>query len=426
MSRTTETGHENTVQPAPPVRTGQEVLAWLLDPISQAEFESKIYEKRLCFVNRNAPRYYGQLLSARDLDTVLCTHAVSPREVNLVKAGKSVPHDEYVAGNGRIDPRAVAAEFDDGATVIFGQLQRRVPALAQLCTSLGRVFGSRVQTNVYLTPPDAQGFSAHWDTHDVFVLQISGRKRWSIHSTETALPLRGQNYEGDRDSPGPVRQQFELGPGSVAYIPRGLVHSANATSIGSLHITLGLTSFTWTDLFLEGVAAAALEEEVLRQNLPIGWSRHSSLTEGYKALYKEKLDVLLSRLDPAPVWTHFRDQVAIANMPVLTDLLASRIGALPLTLNSRMKRRVDLFVEIEYTNEHCVVRLPGQDIRLPRRAFSAVEFAITTREFRVGDLPDCLDSAGKIALVNRLVKAALLVPETGDGSNETEGSCQRT
>ena len=33
-----------------------------------------------------------------------------------------------------------------------------------------------------MTPPQNQGFSNHYDVHDVFVLQIEGEKRWQIHA----------------------------------------------------------------------------------------------------------------------------------------------------------------------------------------------------------------------------------------------------
>ena len=44
---------------------------------------------------------------------------------------------------------------------------------------------------------DAQGFDYHHDTHDVFVLQVSGRKRWVIHPPVTRLPLASMPQAGN-------------------------------------------------------------------------------------------------------------------------------------------------------------------------------------------------------------------------------------
>ena len=55
-----------------------------------------------------------------------------------------------------------------------------------------------------MTPPQNQGFSAHYDTHDVFVLQVAGSKRWVVHPPVLADPLPGQDWDqhGRRSPPG--------------------------------------------------------------------------------------------------------------------------------------------------------------------------------------------------------------------------------
>ena len=241
--------------------------AWLIDPLPTAAFERDYYEQRLFHIRREASPYYAKLLSVAELDIVLGTHAASYPDISLVRGDGDVATGAYTNDAGRILPLDVAKHFDDGATVIFRQLHKRVPALARLCAALGRRFSSRVQTNVYLTPPDAQGFAPHWDTHDVFVLQISGAKRWSIYDTRVRLPLRGQRFKPGTP-PGDVSDEFELGPGSAVYVPRGLMHSARSTGQASLHITLGLTAFTWAEFLVESVTAAAARGRIAAPESP--------------------------------------------------------------------------------------------------------------------------------------------------------------
>ncbi len=387
---------------------GQDSLAWLIDPLTREQFERNFYERRLCRVTRTDPSYYAGLLGVEDLDTVLSTHDITQTEVTLVNGAKDIPPDSYTYASGRIDPLEVASRFDEGATVVFGQLHRRVPALARLCASIGKVFGSRVQTNIYFTPAHAQGFKPHWDTHDVFVLQVAGTKNWSTYDTKVTLPLKGQDFDPDQHEPGPVGEQFEIGPGDVAYLPRGLMHSATASDQASLHITVGLTAFTWTDFFLECVAAAALEEESLRQTLPLGFADGSCSARDRDRLYREKLEVLQTRIDPMPVWRHFQHELLAANTPLLTDLLAARLRHSPLTHDSLVGRRPDLAVELEDGAEECVLRFSRRELRLPARVFAAIEFATAREVFAVRDLPDCIDAAGKMTLVQRLLKEGLL------------------
>ena len=380
----------------------------MIDPLPRQEFEQNFYERQLCLVARTNPSYYAGLLGAEDLDTVLGTHDITHSEVKLVRGETDVPQRSYSYASGKIDPLELASRFDEGATIVFGQLHRRVPALARLCVSIGTIFGSRVQTNIYFTPPHAQGFRPHWDTHDVFVLQVAGKKEWSIYDTKVTLPLTGQGFDPDQHEPGPVSAQFELGPGDVVYLPRGLIHAATASDAASLHITLGLTAFTWSDFFLESVAAAALEEEALRQTLPLGFADGSCSPDDRARLYREKLEILQSRFDPLPVWKHFQQELLAANTPLFTDLLGTRLREDLLTLDSLVGRRADLSVDLENSADGCVLRFSQRELRLPARIFAALEFVTTREVCAVRDLPDCIDAEGKVTLVRRLLKEGLL------------------
>ncbi len=381
--------------------------AWLLDPLPPAEFERDHYEQRLVHVRRDAPGYYAELLSVTDLDVVLGTHAASHPDIKLVRGDGDVAPGEYTNDAGRIQPLEVARHFDDGATVIFNQLHKRVPALARLCAALGRRFSSRVQTNVYLTPPEAQGFAPHWDTHDVFVLQISGTKRWSIYDTRVRLPLRGQRFERGTP-PGDVSDEFELGPGSAVYLPRGLMHSARSTGEASLHVTLGLTAFTWAELLVESVAAAALEEEALRRNLPREFAGEGFPAAARERLFGEKLALVEARFDPEVVWRRFTDEVLAADVPLFTDLFSQRLRGDPLTAGSRVGRRAGLLTEAVTEGETCLLRFCGRELRLPGAVWPALQFAAAADEFAVEELPDCLDAEGKLTLVARLVGEGVL------------------
>lgn len=397
------TGHRNRLERT----TDRDWYAWLIDPLTTAAFERDYYEQRILHIRRRGSPYYAELLSTTDLDVVLGTHAAGHRDIKLVRGEGDVAPREYTNDAGRVQPLEVARHFDDGATVIFNQLHTRVPALARLCVALGRRFSSRVQTNVYLTPPDAQGFAPHWDTHDVFVLQISGAKRWSIYDTRVKLPLRGQRFERGTP-PGDVSDEFELGPGSAVYLPRGLMHAARSTDQPSLHVTLGLTAFTWAEFLVESVTAAALEEESLRRNLPIEFAREGFPAAERKRLFGEKLALLQSRFDPAGVWRRFTDEVLASDVPLFTDLLSQRLRGDPLTPGSRVRRRGGLLTEAVTEGESCLLRFCGRELRLPAGVWPALQFVTTADEFAVRDLPDCLDAEGKLTLVARLVREGVL------------------
>ena len=395
--------------PAPAPAHDRDWYAWLLDPLPPAVFERDYYEQRLLHVRREPSPYYAELLSVADLDTVLGAHSAGHREIRLIQEDGDIAPRDYTNEAGRVDPLEIARRFDAGATVVFNQLHRRVPALARLCAALGRQFSSRVQTNVYLTPPDAQGFSPHWDTHDVFVLQISGVKRWFVHDTPVRLPLRGQRFEPGAP-PGDIRDEFDLGPGSVVYLPRGLMHAARSTGEASLHVTLGLTAFTWAEFLVESVTAAALEDETLRRNLPRGFAGEDFPAAERQRLFREKLEAVQAGFDPQDVWRRFTDEVLADGVPLFTDLLGQRLHGVALTSRSRVRRRDGLLTAAAEEGDACVLRFCGRELRLPAPAWPALRFAVQADEFAVGDLPDCLDAEGKLNLVRRLVREGVLQP----------------
>ena len=359
-------------------------------------------------MRRNDEDHYAGLIGLRDLDVVLGAHDVHHGGVRLARGEEELLKETYTRGSGRIDPLLVAKQFDQGATVIFNQLHRRVSRLGEFCASLGEIFGSRVQANVYLTPPHGQGFRPHWDTHDVFVLQISGEKRWSIYDTKVTLPLQGQRFDPKQDVPGSVKEEFRLRPGSVVYIPRGVMHSARSGTEASLHVTVGITAYTWTDWFLESVAAVALQDRSLRESLPFRFVYGDFPSEERERLIKEKAEGLAARLIRAEVWKQFRNTVRVENSPLVTDLLSSRVSGDALKGTSRVRRRRGVVVEVETHTDGCGLCFLGQELNFAARRRPALSFLAAADVFTVEDIPDCLESEEKVALVNRLIADGLL------------------
>ena len=56
----------------------------------------------------------------------------------------------------------------------------------------------------------------HHDTHDVFVLQVAGTKRWLVYDPVLELPLRDQRYAAELGAPGETVLDVVLGAGRHA------------------------------------------------------------------------------------------------------------------------------------------------------------------------------------------------------------------
>ena len=221
-----------------------------------------------------ADRYAG-LLSIADLDAFLRTDAARHPRVSMADGGRqgsaAIPPDEYLQSEGsRIDLPRLLARHDAGGSLVVSQFHELHAPLARFCRGLEKVFLHPVQANIYLTPPGAQGFRVHFDTHDVLVMQVSGAKSWRVwDDIPFPLPSRATPW-ANKESPAGVPHALTLNPGDALYLPRGVMHEAAAQTgdAPSLHITLGFLEASIADMLRELLEILEAENPALRASIP--------------------------------------------------------------------------------------------------------------------------------------------------------------
>ena len=304
---------------------------WLLDPVLPTTFFREFYERKPLLIQRQQPAKFRALLTIADVDRYLATSTPCRPDVFLVDAARELKPEDYAFPEppGRIDlPRAYQL-FATGATISLSQLHERWAPLAALCRAVEKTFSSHFQTNIYLSPPNAQGFKTHFDSHDVFVLQVSGSKRWTLYDTGIALPLRGQAFDPGKHAPGPPTREFTLKAGDLLYCPRGLFHSARSTDEASLHITLGLIGKTWTDVMIEAVSAACLASPAFRANLPIGFANKGFDATEASATFRALVDRFAREAQLAPILERMTEEFVTSRRPALQGCLQEELKSEP-------------------------------------------------------------------------------------------------
>jgi bifunctional lysine-specific demethylase and histidyl-hydroxylase NO66 len=327
--------------------------------------------------------------------------------------GLPAPLRSVNAGGRRIgdvvDGDGLLAQHADGATLVLNALHRSHPPVARFCRALAAELGHPTQCNAYVTPGGhSRGFDFHHDTHDVFVLQVSGRKRWVVHEPVLPLPLPSQARAGDdlvAEGAEPLLD-VELEAGDCLYLPRGYVHAALTTDEHSVHLTVGVLSITWNDVLADAVALAvddlqfrdalpALEPASALDDVPAFLRRAAGWLEQLPAdRVQQRLGARLERAVPAE--------------PV--RLLAQAAAREHLEPTTALRPRAGLRTRTESRGEQVVLVLPGREISLPAGARPALEHLLAGPCTPADLVEHDLDDASALVLARRLLREGVVVP----------------
>lgn len=370
---------------------------------------------------------FGDLFCTADADELLSRRGLRTPFLRVARDGEVLPAHRYTGGGGAgaevgdqvLDERVLAL-FTEGATLVFQGLHRLWPPLVDFAGALAVELAAPVGVNAYLTPSGAQGFASHYDTHDVFVLQVEGRKRWVVHEPVLADPLERQPHGQRRDeiaatAAGPAVLDMELAPGDTLYLPRGWLHSATALGEPSLHLTLGLRGPTRYAL-VEALLALAAEEPALRAGFPLGFDpTDENQLAGALAGTVAALREVLRHPDVAAVARRMRSGTWPTTRPAPIRPLAQAAAVDTVEADTTVVPRAGLRWFLRTEPDAAILELPDRTVRFPAFCAPAVRAVLAAAgAVRVGDLPG-LDGEDQVVLVRRLLREAVAVPAGSAG-----------
>jgi bifunctional lysine-specific demethylase and histidyl-hydroxylase NO66 len=414
-TRTIRTPTPTTLTPtrATPTRTPQtrasstarRGLARCIEPLPAEEFFAEHWERRPLVVARNERGRFDDLLSLADVERLICSSGIRYPSIRLVRAGATIALRDYTSDlpwrpdplTGTADIRRVLAEFEAGATVVLQALHHTWEPLARFCRSLEQLLDHAVQANAYFTPRDSQGLAVHHDTHDVFVLQVHGEKRWLVYEPAWPLPLKNQRYRKELGAPGEPVHDVVLRPGDTLYMPRGWLHMATTSATDSLHLTVGVNVYSWLDAI-----KAALEE----CGDDVDFRREARSDSD---LQDELVARLLERLGPDDVARRKRKRFVKSRRPVLTGQLSQLRALDRLDEDTLLERRDTVVADMAVAEEEVKLFYDGHQLAFPADVEREIEFMLGADEpFRPSDLPGELDAESRLVLVRRLVREGFL------------------
>jgi ribosomal protein L16 Arg81 hydroxylase len=383
-------------------------LTKLLAPVSPDTFFQEYWGKRHFFLQRNDQHFFSTLPSMADLDRLLSFKCQrSEDSVRAVKSENGHLIDRNLTSGRVPNLYEVYSAYNDGYTLIINSMELRWHLIATLCNSMQMSLEHPVSANLYVTPPDSQGFLPHSDDHEVFVLQIEGGKRWRLHTRADRLSCPVELYEAQQNSLPTSSVEFDLRAGDILYIPRGCLHEARTSEWLSIHLTIGVPVFTWLDLLMNLLKFRAEQDSAFRRALPVGFIRNN-----HKQLH-EHIHNLLTRLDldsDCPQALEGLKSILRTNSRPIPDGHFESLGLVRLIgPHTALAIRFDCTPTVRSSGDIATIDFGGNYVSYPRSVESALQFIADSKEFVVNDLPDVLPTIGKVALVRDLVVGGLLM-----------------
>ena len=367
------------------------------------------------------PGDFADLLDAAAVDELVSRRGLRAPFVRMARDGSVIASAGFTRGGGAgatISDQAaddrVLGLLSDGATLVLQGLHRTWPPLVIFAARLAAEVGHPVQVNAYVTPPQSQGFAAHYDVHDVFVLHVAGRKHWHIHEPVIVDPMADQPWDQHKTEVAaraaePPLIDTVLEAGDALYLPRGHLHSATALGETSIHLTVGIHPRTRAHL-VDHLVRAVRRDPALRASLPMGVDLADPVV--LAAQLRPTIEALSRALDTVPaeqIAAAMADELISATRPEPLGPLAQLAAAEEVDPTVRLRLRPGLRWRTSRDDAHIALKLIDKTVTLPLDCAPALKIALSGEVFAPSELSD-LTADEQLVLARRLLREGVLVP----------------
>jgi ribosomal protein L16 Arg81 hydroxylase len=414
-------------------------FAALLAPVDVATFLESHWEERPLHVARGDASYYERAIPTEAAIALVenlepLGRAVDPRSPNrrnhLDVLGGSHDGERQTRPARPDDVRAAIAA---GRTIRVNDVHHRMRAIESVCAMLHGVFSSIVGANLYYARAGAGGTGLHVDPHDVYVLQLRGKKRWRLREGTHKYPLRStptlsfdagtasrkpRSFSSrDLSNAGELVLDCVLEQGDLLYVPRGTYHEVAAVDADTLHVTIGTWPIAWVDLLTVALADVAARDPRLRRAVPVGALRAqlAAGVDGAEAAWRDAFaDVARTFLDGADARGALESLATATAQVTPTGLRRERSPgrAADIADDARFERvpSVDAAVDGAGARLRVSIRDAGgaRVLDLPARCRRTIEHALSGASFTVDELPRDLEQRSRAQLVDRLAHAGVI------------------
>jgi hypothetical protein len=354
----------------------------LFNKISKEKFFSDIQGKKW-FHTQLSRQAISNLPSWEDLNLFLSNHRLSHPRVRMSREGGATDELTILRQRSTLRgeivydtlPNRIYDNLRLGSTLVLDAIDIAIPEVRRIASSLTNTFFVRSQANGYVTFSESRGFGLHWDDHDVFIVQVHGKKTWYLYGNTRVAPMH-RDLHNEHPKPTEILEIVELSPGSLLYVPRGCWHDVVGQGEPTFHLTFGITPPTGIDMLI-WLQEIARQKDFLRQDIPL---HQPAAVENYSKNIK---NVILEFFEEDPIGRFIED--------VKRSTAAYPIFSLPYGINDanlpKPKELINLVpdtLNLKEENDSVIVEANNLKWTLPKIALKLV-ISLQDNEMSVAD-----------------------------------------
>lgn len=232
----------------------------LFGGISPEQFMARYWHKKPLLVRGAIPAFNLSALEGELLDSPIPAPELLQFAMKEGLESRLVKSKPWSFEHGPFSKKAIPALEKPNWTLLLQGMEAHHPAAAKILSWFRFIPDARLDDLMISIAGIGGGVGPHFDSYDVFLIQMSGRRQWQISeqkdlSLNPKLPLKIlQNFK--------FEQEWILEPGDMLYLPPHIAHDGISLDAGCQTWSVGFRSPSFKELLQEGLwrLAESLED----------------------------------------------------------------------------------------------------------------------------------------------------------------------
>ena len=234
----------------------------LLGQMSPQKFMKTHWHKKPLLVRGAIPAFALSAQMGEPLTSPISRDGLFKIAGNDIEQSRLIQSEPWSFIGGPFKKKELPALNTPNWTLLLQGMEARHPAAAKILSWFRFIPDARLDDLMISIAGAGGGVGPHFDSYDVFLIQMAGRRRWQISaqkdlSLNPDLPLKIlQSFKPE--------QEWVLEPGDMLYLPPHIAHDGVALDDGCQTWSVGFRSPSFKELLQEGLwrLAESLEDNI--------------------------------------------------------------------------------------------------------------------------------------------------------------------